>query len=145
MDELRDIFNKPEIGTRRHNGHGEDDLQRNCVTWFDFKYPQYKMYLHHSPNGGERKYVKIHGKNVCMEGRKFKEMGVRAGFPDLIFLKPTKKHPYLGIELKYGKNTQQDTQKEYENLFKSAEAAYYVVRSLDQFIEIINKYLNELL
>jgi hypothetical protein len=90
--------------------------------------------LHHSPNGGKRNPI---------EAAKFKQMGVRTGFPDLILLVPNKDHPFLAIELKVGKNSQQESQKEYEREFAKIGAKYVVVRSIGEFIKVTNEYLND--
>ena len=71
--------------------HLEDKLQKACVKWFDYAYPKYRLTLHHSPNGGKRNSI---------EAAKFKQMDVRAGFPDLVLLIPNKFYPFCGVELK---------------------------------------------
>lgn len=60
-----------------------------CAQNFN-KYPELK-WLHHSPNGGSRNK---------REAAKFKAMGTKSGFPDLLLL--AKRGPYGGllIELK---------------------------------------------
>lgn len=112
----------------------EDDLQRACVCWFDLQYPQYRLRLHHSPNGGKRNAI---------EAAKFKQMGVRAGFPDLLLLIPNKYYPFMGIELKTKTGRQSDHQKAYQKEFDSIGAKYVVCRSLEEFIEVVNGYLAE--
>lgn len=87
---------------RKKPKHEEDDLQRACVCWFDLQYPQYRLRLHHSPNGGKRNAI---------EAAKFKQMGVRAGFPDLLLLISNKYYPFMGIELKTKTGRQSDYQK----------------------------------
>ena len=89
--------------------------------------------LIHVPNGGYRNAV---------EAAKFKQMGVRAGVPDLILLYPNKEHPFMGIELKAGKNRQSVHQKEYEAEFGRIGAKYVVVRSIGEFMKVVNEYLN---
>lgn len=69
-------------------------------------------------------------------------MGVRAGFPDLILLVPNKAHPFLAIELKVGKNNQQESQRIYEKEFGKIGAKYVVIRSIGEFIKVVNEYLN---
>lgn len=120
---------------RKKSNHEEDNLQRSCVRWFDLQYPQYKLRLHHSPNGGKRNAI---------EAAKFKQMGVRAGFPDLILLIPNKFYPFCGIELKIKTGRQSENQKAYQKSFESIGAKYVVVRSLDEFIEVVNDYLKEI-
>ena len=112
FDELKRLYAAPR--TRRPQHHHEDSLQKACVAWFDHAYPELSLYLHHSPNGGFRN---------ASEAAKFKAMGVRAGFPDLVLLVPRGKRPFLAIELKYGRNGQS------------------VVRSLEEFCQVVDEYL----
>jgi hypothetical protein len=117
---------------RKKPGHKEEDMQLRCVKWFDYQYPNLRLHLHHSPNGGKRNE---------REGARFKAMGTRAGFPDLLLLHPNKFYPFMGIELKTEKGYQSPTQKEYQKMFEELGAKYIVVRSLDQFIEEVKNYL----
>jgi len=115
--------------------HNEDQLQKACIRWFDYVHRDIRLLLHHSPNGGHRN---------AAEAAKFKEMGVRAGFPDLILLLPSNngRYAFLCIELKTEKGRQTDLQKEYENMINTHTAGKYVVcRSLDEFIKIVTDYL----
>lgn len=114
--------------------HLEDQLQKSCIRYFDYKYPQLRNRLHHSPNGGKRNRI---------EAAKFKAMGTRAGFPDLILLHPNKFYPFMGIELKTKTGTQSEYQKGYQRTFEEIGARYVVVRSLDDFINEINRYLED--
>lgn len=91
--------------------------------------------MHSSPNGGKRN---------AAEAAKFKEMGTRAGFPDLIFLKPSKSFNFLAIELKTANGRQSEHQKEYQREFERIGAKYVVVRSLDEFISIIDEYMKDI-
>mgnify|MGYP003077074534 CR=1 FL=1 len=115
--------------------HLEDKLQKAILTYFDYKYPKYRLLLHHSPNGGKRNAI---------EAAKFKQMGVRAGFPDLILLIPNKFYPFCGIELKIKTGRQSESQKAYQKEFESIGAKYVVVRSLDEFIKVVNEYLKDI-
>lgn len=71
----------------------EDGHQLALMCWaadnFD-KYPELK-WLHHSPNGGSRDK---------REAGKFKAMGTKNGFPDLILLVKRGQFPAILIELK---------------------------------------------
>ena len=74
-------------------GDTEDGEQLALMCWcaLNFKvYPDLR-WLHHSPNGGYRNK---------REAGKFKAMGVKAGFPDLILLIRRGTFSGLGIELK---------------------------------------------
>lgn len=132
-EELRQKCNGKNI--RRHPKFLEDQLQKSCVQWFDIQYPQYRALLHHSPNGGKRNAI---------EAAKLKQMGVRAGFPDLILLVPNKEYYYMGIELKTQKGRQSEYQKEFQNEFGRIGAKYVVIRSIGEFMRIINEYLNDI-
>ena len=114
--------------------HLEDSLQKSAVMWFDYQYPELKLKLHHSPNGGKRNAI---------EAAKFKQMGVRSGFPDLILLIPNKFYPFMGIELKTDKGRQSEQQKEYQREFESIGAKYVICRSLDEFMKVVTDYLND--
>ncbi|OAV75921.1 VRR-NUC domain protein [Bacteroidales bacterium Barb7] len=59
--------------------HLEDSMQVAFFKWADMQYPNLNKLLHHSPNGGKRN---------ATEAVRFKRMGVRAGFPDVILLLP---------------------------------------------------------
>lgn len=92
---------------RKNQGHSEDDLQMQCVTWFRLQFPKFARLLHHSPNGGRRN---------AREGARFKRMGVQPGFPDLVLLVASQDCHALFIELKSATGRQEDSQKEYQAL-----------------------------
>lgn len=114
--------------------HGEDTLQMACVRWFDYQHARDSWALFHVPNGGRRN---------PKEAARFKAMGVRAGVPDLMLLLPRHGYSYLAIELKYGKNTQTQAQKDYERRINANGGVYVVVRSIEEFVETIENYLNQ--
>ena len=122
--------------TRKRPTHHEDNLQIQCVKWFGIQYPKYAPLLHHSPNGGARSKV---------EGHIFKQMGVRAGFPDLIFCHPNKHYHALFIEMKTHErgSRQSDSQKEWQQRLTSEGYQYTVCKDIDQFINIIKDYIND--
>ena len=111
----------------------EEQTQVACVRWFGLQYPEYALLLHHSPNGGYR---------TAYEGKAFKRMGTRAGFPDLILLLPRGKHPFLCIEFKTDKGRQTESQKAYQQAVESVGAVYAVCRSFDEFKTTIERYIN---
>lgn len=116
--------------------HVEDTLQRSCVEWFGYQYPSLSWALFHVPNGGRRD---------PREAARFKGLGVRPGVPDLFLILPSGdgKFHYLALELKIGKNTQTDYQRQYEININRNGGRYVVIRSLDQFIEEIKNYLKK--
>ena len=112
--------------------HIEDSLQKSCVQWFSLQYREYARLLHHSPNGGKR---------TAIEAAKFKAMGVRAGFPDLgLYIA---RHDFHGlfIELKTAKGRQTENQVFFQAMLEEQGYRYEVVRSLEEFRNLINDYL----
>lgn len=112
----------------------EHKLQCQMVRWFRLQYPSMKHNLFSVPNGGRRDAV---------TGAKLKEEGQLAGVSDLIFLKANRFYHGLLIEVKTDKGRQSDNQKEWEQKIINDGFKYIVVRSLDQFIEEVNRYLKD--
>lgn len=112
--------------------HDEDELQIACVKWFSMQYPKLSKLLHHSPNGGRRN---------AREAARFKKMGTRAGFPDLILMYPAKGFHGLCIEMKTATGRQQATQKEWQKQLESVGYKYELCRSIEAFIAITKDYL----
>ena len=110
----------------------EDRLQIGCVRWFSLAYGDYARLLHHSPNGGHR--------NV-MEAAKFKQMGVRAGYPDLTLLVPRKGFHALFIEMKTQKGKQSEHQREYQKELEEQGYKYIICRSVEEFIKQVDDYM----
>lgn len=110
----------------------EDRLQIGCVRWFSLAYSRYARLLHHSPNGGSRNVV---------EAAKFKQMGVRAGYPDLSLLIPRQGYHALFIEMKTPKGRQSENQKEYQAELESQGYKYVICRSVQDFINEIEEYM----
>ena len=117
--------------------HIEEDLQIACVTWFSLQFPSIAKLLHHSPNGGKRN---------AREAARFKNMGVRAGFPDLILLYPSGGFHSLCIEFKTPSKSsrQTPTQKEWQALAEAHGNKYSVCRSLEDFQQVIRAYIPHL-
>lgn len=118
----------------RYAMRSEDTEQINVIQWAGWnmnRYPELK-WLHHCPNGGSR------NRN---EAVKFKQMGVRAGVSDLCLPYPKGMYCGLYIEMKYGDNRLQDTQKEF--LADMAEAGHFVVTcySAEEAVRILEEYL----
>lgn len=112
--------------------HQEEDLQQSCVRWFDYEYPSLRHLLHHSPNGGRR---------TLREAARFKSMGTKAGFPDLILCMAARGYHGLFIEMKSEKGTQTALQKTWQTALEEQGYRYVVCRSFDDFKRIINTYV----
>lgn len=95
----------------------EDTEQILVIQWARSNvgaHPELK-WLHHIPNGGSRNK---------QEAVKLKHMGVMAGVADLHLPYPKGIYHGLYIEMKYGSNRQQESQKEF--LGDMADAGYFV-------------------
>lgn len=119
----------------RYAMRGEDTEQINVIQWAGWnigKYPELK-WLHHVPNGGSRNKK---------EAVKLKQMGVKAGVSDLCLPYPKGIYCGLYIEIKFGNNRQQDTQKEF--LADMAAAGHFVATcySAEEAVGIITEYCN---
>jgi len=82
--------------------HDEDDLQEDVIKFMRASLPEDIVFFA-VPNGGRRN---------PREGARLKRQGVLAGVADLIVLFP--RGDVLFIELKVGRNSQQATQKTFE-------------------------------
>lgn len=118
---------------KKHKGE-EHKLQVSMMNWFRLQYPSMHHNLFAIPNGGRRDAI---------TGRRLKEEGVLAGVSDLIFLKRNRHYGALLIETKTRKGTQRNSQKEWESKITEDGYKYVVVRSLDEFIKVVNDYLKD--
>ncbi len=116
--------------------HLEDALQKSCVRWFEHQWAAYTELFFHVPNGGKRNPV---------EAAKFKAMGVKPGVADLLLLVPNRFYPYMGIELKSEKGRASDHQKKFRDAVERVGGKYVLVRSLDEFMDEVNRYLSDAL
>lgn len=107
----------------------EHNIQVSMVNWFRLQYPKLKLSLFAVPNGGHRHPA---------TARKLKAEGVVAGVSDLIFFH--KRKCYF-IEVKTEKGKQQQTQKDFQKHIEKEGAEYFIVRSLDDFIELIDNII----
>ena len=71
----------------------------------------------------------------AIDGNRLKAMGMVAGVSDMMLLRQDK--PPLCIEIKTEKGTQQRNQKEWQQVAEYSGAKYVVVRSLDEFQDVI--------
>lgn len=119
----------------RNAMRSEDTEQIAVVQWAMWnmnKYPELK-WLHHCPNGGSRNR---------QEAVKFKQMGVKAGVSDLHLPYPKGIYCGLYVEMKFGKNRLQETQKDF--LYDMQMAGHFVVTcySAEDAVRVIEEYCN---
>lgn len=103
----------------------ETEIQSEIIDYLQLLENQGKLFLHRVNNMGvydpKRKAYRVFPK------------GSKKGFPDIIIIK---NGLLIGLEVKTGEGKQSVNQIEMEKEFKKHGAAYYVVRSLDEVIEI---------
>lgn len=112
----------------------ESRLQIACVRWFRYQYPEYARLLFAVPNGGQRSAV---------TAKIMKAEGVVSGVADLILMKPSRQYHALCIEMKTDKGRQSDNQKDWQFVIESHGYNYVICRTLEEFINTINKHINE--
>lgn len=113
----------------------EHKIQCAIVKWFYYAYPQYRGGLFFAvPNGGHR--------NIQTAAR-LKAEGVTAGVSDLILLVSKQGYHALCIEVKTLKGRQSENQKAWEAKVEAQGFKYALVRSLDEFAELVRWYLDE--
>lgn len=112
--------------------HDESNLQIACVRWFRLQYPSIAPLLFSVPNGGRRDAV---------TGAILKAEGAVAGVSDLLLLFSNGVHHGLCIEMKTEKGKQSDAQKEWQKAVEAVGYKYAVVRSFEQFADLIDDYI----
>ena len=128
----RAFYPAPHLRRRPRLRHDESNIQQACVRWFRFQYPALAPLLFAVPNGGSRDLI---------EASRLKAEGVTPGVADLILLVPNGKYASLCIEMKTRTGRQSTAQKTWQRAAEEAGNRYVVCRTLDQFIETINQYL----
>lgn len=109
----------------------ESELQAIIVAYFRYNYPQYLIYS--SLNG-----VKISGSNKYGIIAKQKKEGMLNGVADLEVILPNK---VLFIELKTAIGKQSPDQIVMQQKLTELGHSYYLVRSLEEFKQVISKHL----
>ena len=108
----------------------ESAIQQQCYLWFNntycLKHHEPRLLIFSVPN---------EGKNAIEQSRK-KATGMLAGASDTIVVLPNK---VLFIEFKDDKGRQSDKQKEFEERVNKLGFEYYIIRSLEEFKQLIKQ------
>lgn len=113
----------------------EHKIQCAIVKWFYYAYPALRGGLLFAvPNGGHR--------NIQTAAR-LKAEGVTSGVSDLLLLVPKREYHGLCVEVKTPVGRQSDNQKNWQRAIEAQGYKYSIVRSLDEFAELVRWYLNE--
>ena len=114
----------------------EDGEQKALFCWIGLNlktYPELKR-LHHSPNGGSRHKA---------EAAKFKAMGVRNGFPDLILILKRGEYSGLAIEMKKRKGGKvSDEQDDWGDYLLSQGFGFKICKGWEEARDTLISYLN---
>lgn len=132
----------------------ESSIQQSCFLWLNNNYglkhhsPRLKMFS--VPNelamilGAILKSYRIPDsivdKSVSQVLDKMKSTGMTAGVSDSIVILPNKT---IYVEFKTDIGRQSDKQKEFQKIVADLGHEYYIVRSIEQFKEIINENLRQ--
>ena len=113
------------------NGKTENRIQQECVIWFHNRYMNHRGCLFAVPNGGTRS---------GLEGKILKATGVWAGVSDLLLM--------VGgvttcLELKTDVGYQSAKQKRWQSLMQDNSFKYYIIRSQEEFIEIVEPIMEK--
>ena len=118
---------------RRKKVKPEYDIQRRCFKWFGANYPHLKPLL---------VWIKNEFKADKIAGAVAKSRGWRPGFPDVGLFVASGPFHGLFIELKAPKGRAPSAdQKRYHRLLRGQGYHVAVIRSLDEFINLITTYI----
>ena len=118
--------------------HKESDLQIRCIKWFRFQYPAFARLMEHPKNEGN---------GNRRQGAISKAEGVQAGVADIILHLPSfcdqvpDGYHSLAIEMKSPTGTQSREQKQWQRLFEAAGGQYVIIRSYDEFVDVVTRYM----
>lgn len=126
-------------------GPTEDQIQKAVIDYakhVKYKGRQLADYLHHSPNGGKRTTkVGKNGKRYSPEAAKFKAMGTKAGYPDLILDIARGGYHGLRIELKTAKGRPTKSQLERIEMLNDEGYQALIAYGTKEAIAAIETYM----
>lgn len=117
-------------GRRRQE---ESRLQSRCFQWCWNEFPETRRLLFHVEN------ERTDGNKI--DGARRVAMGLIAGVSDLILLMPRGRWHGLCIEMKTPIGSQKERQKEWQRLVESQGYRYEIVRTEEDFQNLIREYL----
>ena len=113
---------------KRKPRHIEESIHVACVKWFRLQYPNLVIFA--VPNGGSRNLY---------EAKNMKESGTLAGVADLVIVGNGGK--VLFVEMKAGKNKQEDSQVLFQNKVEKLGHKYIICRSKEQFMKEVDLWV----
>lgn len=136
------IIATPEQPKRKTHSQPEANIQSAAYTWFWNTYPQYRGMLFAVTNQNDASPL-LSKKDQQIMGARRKALGVYAGVSDLVCLLPRGKYHGLMLECKTAVGRQSDVQKQWEQLVTTFGYCYRIFHSIEEFKDIIEKYLAE--
>lgn len=127
------ITKTPPRPQRRTHSNSEGKIQAACVQWLWNTRPETRGLYIHIPNEGNR--------NSKIDGSIRKSLGLTAGAPDTFLFMPRRGYHGLAIEFKTETGVQSEAQKLFQARLEVMGYKYVIIRSLEEFKEIINWYL----
>lgn len=128
------IIETPEKPQRKVRKQTEARLQSLCFTWCWNEHPETRGCLFHVEN--ERTNANV------IDGARRRSMGLVPGVSDLILLMARGGFHGLLIEMKTEVGYQSKQQKWWQSIVEAQGYKYVVCRSLEQFKQIIEEYLD---
>lgn len=114
--------------------HEESRIQATCVRWFRLQYPRHARLLVSIPNGMQ---------TSASQARIAVAEGLVSGAADLALFIPNEQYHGLFIEMKTAAGRQSAKQKQWQAAVEKAGYKYVICRSLFEFIDVVNEYLND--
>jgi hypothetical protein len=116
--------------SRYHSKRSEQAIQQFCVNWFNNRYPKFRGLLCYNLNNSKNKVT----------GAINQSLGLVKGRSDLVFYYCSK--AYM-IELKTDRGRQTAEQKQWQSQIESFGFEYYIIRSEEDFMRLINRIIWE--
>lgn len=135
------IIETPPPPKKRSHGQPEAKIQAESFAWVWNEYPQYRGLVFAVTNQNERS-GDLGKKAQLISGAMRKNLGLVAGVSDLICLIPRGKYHGLMLECKTESGTQKPPQIWWQGVVEPQGYLYKIFRSVDEFKEIIQWYLN---
>lgn len=114
----------------------EAQVQTTCYQWYHNNY----CLKHHNPRGLMFSIPNELGGSNKIRTMQMKAMGLTSGVSDTIVILPSGK--LIFVEFKNSKGVQSANQKEFQKRVESLGYTYLIIRSLEQFKEIIKNNYN---
>ena len=135
------IVPTPEKPKQRKHSMSESAIQISCVQWLHNTHPETRGLYVAIPNENSRSVYETK-KQQLMSGSIRKNMGVTAGAADSALFMQRGGYGALFVEFKTEIGKQSDAQKLFQQNVEAQGYKYIIVRSLEQFKQEIENYLN---